>query len=88
MTQIPDADYIREAEQKGVPPYDEPDLSDVYTDLVLADGWLDKVTDLLLQAEDKVPDTEYADDIRSLMRQVEAVESAVYKTIKKFKGGL
>ena len=85
---IPDADYIREAEQKGMPPYDEPDWSDVYADLNAADKKLDEVMESLVHAEDMTLKTDYADDIRPLMRKIDDVQCEVWKTIKKIKGGL
>lgn len=83
---IPDADYILEAEQKGVPPF-EPDWTEVLSDLNAADGRIDSVTEVLLHAEDMMLETDYADDIRNLIRQVDALQVEVWKTIKKIKGG-
>ncbi|MBP5728353.1 MAG: hypothetical protein J6Y48_14885 [Clostridia bacterium] len=87
MEKIPDADYIREAEQKGVPPYDEPNYSDVYVTLECADSRLDTVIDLLLEAEDMMVNTDHADEIREIMRKVEDLGCEVRKEIKKIKGG-
>ena len=53
MNQIPDADYIREAEQKGIPPYrsiDDFDVSQVESEFDRANYYIGRAVDHMCRA--------------------------------------
>lgn len=83
---VPDAPYIREAETYGMPPYDEPDFTDEINTLKQADREIDAVIDLLLDAEDKLSDTIYANDFRDLIHTVEDIGCDIRHEIARVKG--
>lgn len=89
MSQLPDAPYIREAEMLGMPPYDgeEPDVSEAVEELEKCDKSLDKIVDILLDAEAALDEIGVpSNKIRDLMYQVEGIGCDVRKITKELKG--
>ena len=88
MEQIPDAPWIREAEQNGMPPYDdETDYSDVIALLKDADKVMDDLVETLIEIDDRLKmagdDQEFTEqigkledigcDIRHIIREKERI---------------
>jgi hypothetical protein len=73
MEQIPDAPYIREAEQYGMPPYEyqEIDLTEAIKELKECDKRLDDALDRLLDAEDELDRLGFQFDLREAIYRVE-----------------
>ena len=88
MSQIADAPYIREAEMYGMPPYDDdPDYSEQVEELKKADRLLDDAIDDLMAAEDDLEGTEFENDFRDLIHQVEDIGCGIRAIIKNLERG-
>ena len=81
---IADAPYIREAEQLGMPPYDDdPDYSEQAKRLKEIDKEIEKVVDLLLDAEADLDGTGFDTEIRELIYKVEEIGCDIKAEAKK-----
>lgn len=90
MERIPDADYIREAERLGIPPYESSERAEKMRELAItvdqAMDCLDKAVNNLLDAEDDARGTEFEDDFRALIEKVQDAWYDIKQEKKKIKG--
>lgn len=71
MTQIADAPWIREAENDGIPPFEDFDTSAAVRELEACEKQMDTVVDYLLAAEDALIEIGLDFNLRDLIREVE-----------------
>ena len=84
---IPDAPYIREAENWGMPPYeDDPDFTDQINSLKRCDRECDAVIDILMEVENDLDGTIYENDFRDLIHAVEDIGCDIRHAIARIKG--
>ena len=85
---IADAPYIREAENFGMPPYDDdPDYSEQAKILKGIDKDIDSIVDLLLDAEAELDGTGFDKEIRELIYKVEEIGCDIRAEAKKIHFG-
>ena len=84
---IADAPYIREAENWGMPPYeDDPDFTDQINSLKQCDRECDAVIDSLLDVENDLAGTIYENDFRDIIHAVEDIGCDIRQAIARIKG--
>ena len=85
MEHVPDAPWIRDAENNGWGPEgdDGPDYSAQAEKLYNAYDLLEEASELVLEVEDDLIKTEFTDDFRELIHRIHAISAEINNEIKK-----
>lgn len=87
MEQIPDAPWIRDAEQNGMPPFgDDPDYSEVIALLTQADNGIDDIVETLIEADDRLKEAGDYQEFAEQIGKLEDIGCEIRHMIRELRG--